>query len=113
VILVEIGLRLPFLPVVAVIAGTGKRGMHVMMSKSISDHWKEKVMLAYSGRMFRATLKLATLLIVLFGGAGVIVWLLDHLGTGFASFILGWQGIFATLVLASLYFILRKRIVHG
>jgi hypothetical protein len=113
VVLVEIAVRLPFAPVMADVSRTGVRSMRVLRSSRISDHWKEKVMLAYSGRMFRASMRLAGILIVLFGIAALIVWGFDAISGGFFHFMLSWQGILATLVLASLYFVARKRIVHA
>jgi hypothetical protein len=111
--LVELALRLPFGPALTGLSKAGTRAVRVVRAKSVSDHWKEKAMAAYAQATFLSSLKLAFLLFVLFGVAAMLVVALDSIGSGFQGFILGWQGIALSIVVAGLYLKARKAIFHG
>jgi len=111
VVLVECFVRLPLRPVLTVIQRTLHKATHTVASNAISDHWKEKAMRAYAGTMFLSTIKLAAFLSVVIGIAALLASLLDLAGTGFFSFLLGWQGIVFSIVAASAYAVLRGRLV--
>ena len=111
--LVEIALRLPFTATVAQAGASGAKAMRVVRSRAISDHWKEKAMAAYARRTFLASLKLAGLLAVLLGVAAILVLLFERVARGFPEFLLGWRGIGFSVVFASLYYAVRKSLVHG
>ncbi len=110
VILVELVMRLPFGPVIATVTGTSMKSVRIMGSSTISDHWKEKAMGAYARRTFTGTLKLAGLLVLLFGIASAVILLFGLLVPGFPAFILSWTGLTATLVIASLYAVIRRKV---
>jgi len=79
----------------------------------VSDHWKEKAMLAYAGMMFSCSLKLAGWLLFLGAGAVLLIITFDQISRGFSSFIVSWQGIGLSIVFASLYLAVRKLLIHA
>ena len=110
VALVEVVLRLPIIAVGQRAARIGQRAARILRAPGVSDHWKEKALLAYSRRLMGNTLRLSAMLLVLAGVAVALVALGDRIVPGFAAFVMGWQGILATLVLASAYGLLRARL---
>ena len=68
-------------------------------------------MLAYSGRMFAGSLKLSGLLIIVLGAAGLISLGFDQITPDFSSFIISWPGIGLSVVAASLYVMVRQRVI--
>ena len=111
--LVELVVRLPFASALRVLSTSGTKALHVVQSKAISDHWKEKVLCSYAQTTFVASAKLAAFLAVVLGVATLLVLGFERVFEGFQSFILGWAGIGASLVFASLYVALRRMIFHG
>lgn len=59
---VELFLRLPFLARVEALGVAAMKALGVVRSQRISDHWKERVLPRYAGRILVATLTLAGLL---------------------------------------------------
>ena len=59
---VELFFRLPFLAQIEAINGGAMKALDVVRSRRISDHWKERVLPAYAGRILRASLLLGVLL---------------------------------------------------
>lgn len=112
-LLVELTVRLPLLTPLVAIRRSGTRAVHVLTVKNVSDHWKEKAMAAYARSTFTATAKVAGLLSVVLGVAFASVLVLDRLSNGFETFILSWGGIGSTVVIATLYFAVRKPVYRG
>ncbi len=110
VILVETIIRLPFLKPLTDLNRYSRRAMAVLTSKYASDHWKEKAMGAYAKATFKATINLATLLIIVLVFAAILVIGLDQISSGFQSFVLDWKGLGLTVVVAALYIPIRKAI---
>ena len=110
VALVELVLRLPIVTVGQRAASIGQRAGRVLRAPRVSDHWKEKALLAYARRLMGNTLLLTALLLVIVLVAVALVALGDRIVPGFAAFVMGWQGILATLVLATAYALLRARL---
>jgi hypothetical protein len=113
VALVELLMRLPLLPAVRQLNTVMRKSLATMRAAGISDHWKEKAMLAYSGRTFSATLRIAACFAAFIAVALVLVTLFDMLHAGFQSFVLGWAGLLGGTVIACLYAALRSRLRHG
>jgi len=108
ILLVELALRLPFAVPLAAVWGTAAKALRVTTSGRISDHWKEKALLAYAGAMLGASLRLGALLLVLAAAAAAMVLAADAaLGT-FERFVLSGQGIVLTLVVACAWLPLRR-----
>ncbi|MEM9435433.1 MAG: sulfotransferase [Pseudomonadota bacterium] len=108
VILVEIGMRLPFGASLSTLTRSTGRAMKTVRAAGVSDHWKEKAMGAYAGRTFAATGKLALWLVILFGSAFLLAW-----AFGILDFLLGWVGILFTLFFATAYATFRLKAGGG
>jgi len=112
IVLTELLLRLPLREQVSVAARVASRAQHTMMARRISDHWKERALLAYAGKLFRNTLSLAVTLGLFFGIAATLILLADVAGVVERNFIFGWKGIAYSIVFATLYASTRKRFAH-
>lgn len=107
-VLVESVIRLPLARGLARAGRTANRATRVMRAPSISDHWKERAMLAYAGVLFRTSLGLAGLIALVAGVAGVLIWLGDLMRPGYAAFVLGPTGLLLSVAIAALYAMLRR-----
>lgn len=108
ILLVEGVSRLPIVQAASTASDAARRAVRTMSAPKISDHWKEKVLLVYAGRIFGATLRLVAMLVLVAGLALGAIYLLDALAPGFADFMMGWAGLIFTLVFATLYYLIRK-----
>ncbi|MCB1831835.1 MAG: hypothetical protein KDH19_00055 [Geminicoccaceae bacterium] len=113
ILVVEIALRLPFAGLLRRTARTATSALWTLRARHVSDHWKEKVMVAYSGRMFACSLGLALWLLVVAAVVIAFVLAVEFVLPGFSAFMTGWQGIVASLVAASIYLSLRKHLPHA
>ena len=114
VLLVEIALRLPFADALAAVTRSSGRAARVVASKRISDHWKEKAMGAYARATFGGTLRLAALILAVFGPAAVLVVAAEQLGAaGFSAFLFSWAGLGFTLIFACFYAWIRMKQRRG
>ncbi len=66
---IEILFRLPLAPLVRQLTIVMRKILRVLSSRVISDHWKEKVLLAYAGQMALISLKILLLVFLV----GVVV----------------------------------------
>lgn len=101
---VEVVARSGFIPAASRLLSTSNRARHVVMAPGISDHWKEKALLAYSGRMMQGTLRLTLTLAAI--GAGI--WLLGlaaqrWLQIDLVDFLASWQGILLCTAIGTAY----------
>lgn len=62
---VEIFYRIPFLERVGNLSGIVTKTVHTVRSPKISDHWKERVLLAYSGKLMTTSLTLFLMILVI------------------------------------------------
>ena len=108
IVLVEIVIRIPFLKVLLEINTISRKALFALGAKSVSDHWKEKVMLAYAGLLFSSTMKLAGFMIVIGVTAILLIFLFDFFGVTIVDFIVSWVGILFSLVVATVYFKIRN-----
>ena len=108
VILIEVVVRLPLPVILSDINTVARKAMHVLGAKLVSDHWKEKAMLAYASAMFTSTFKLAGLLIAVAAVIVLFIYTVDQFGFGVGDFIIGWIGILYSMVVATAWFQLRK-----
>jgi len=109
---VELFVRLPFPGVLAQISTVSRKALHIVSSRSISDHWKEKALLAYYASLFRSTMKLVGLLLVVGMIAILVAYLFVLCGYKFEEFIVRWTGILFYSAVATTYFTLRKVFVR-
>lgn len=109
---VEIFLRTPLIGAAKrLLAITGK-AKAVMMSRMISDHWKERVLLVYARQIAVLSLKLTCLLLALAVILGSIAFGFDLvLGGDFVEFIVGPLGLVVTTAASVAYYFARSRFV--
>lgn len=110
VMLIELMMRLPLPAAVSGISTVSAKALHVLTARGISDHWKEKVLLAYARNLFIATLKLAGLLLMVAAVALGLILVFDGLGTGTGEFIGSVPGLLYSTAVATGYFLLRRRL---
>lgn len=101
---VELLVRTHFVGTAYALLDTGSRATHVVTSKRISDHWKERAVLAYSGTMMRCTLRLGLVLLA----AAAAVWGLGLLSRALIDLDLlqaltTWQGLAVSTAAALVY----------
>jgi hypothetical protein len=108
VILVELLIRLPLRGPVTDAAGIATKARHTMLARAISDHWKERALLAYARRLFSSTMRLALVLAAFFLLAALLVLLAESAGVLEPGFLFGWIGILYSLVLATAYATVRR-----
>ncbi len=102
---------MPLVAVIGEIRTVSGKALHILTAKSVSDHWKEKVMLAYARSLFTSTIKLGVFLVII----GIVAFLLilgfDFLGATVGDFIVSWIGILFSILVAIIYLRIRKFLV--
>lgn len=111
IILIEFVLRVPLPAILADISSVGRKALHTLGAKSVSDHWKEKVMLAYASKLFLSTMKLAVYFAAFALLAILIIFAFDYFGASVGDFIVSWTGISFSFVIATIYIMIRKYFV--
>lgn len=111
-VLVEVFRRLPLTETTHSMAALAGKSVAVISSRAISDHWKEKVLLAYSVAMLKRTVVLLGFILLLLGivGAGILIG--EMLELDVYAFLLSWQGILYSTLIAAAYATVR-RTVHA
>jgi ABC-type enterochelin transport system permease subunit len=102
-VVVEFAARLPLGDALRSIASAGNRAFEVITSRSISDHWKEKVLLVYSGRMMRASFVLIGVLGFLFATVSAAILAAKMFGFDLLTLLTSWQGATFSVVAATVY----------
>lgn len=109
VILVEVFAWLPVMATVKRLISVAGKARAVLLSERISDHWKERVLLKYAGRIFANTVELSGYLLLL----GLLVYAaivgVRYVGLDLYHFLTGWQGIVFCIIVAGVYAKLRIR----
>lgn len=83
-----------------------------LRSSAISDHWKERVMLRYSQMLLGQSLSMFGLLLICFSPFLLAVLAGDLLlGQAFGAFLVSFQAIVASMLVALVFLVLRPRIV--
>lgn len=108
IILIEMVLRLPLPAVISEISKIGRKSLRTLSSKSVSDHWKEKAILAYAGSMFASTSKLAGYLAVIGAVAIFLALAFDYAGARVVDFVTSWVGVLFSSIIAMLYLASRR-----
>lgn len=112
VILVEILAALPLLPEAGRLLATVTKVQRTIASPRISDHWKEKVLVAYAGTMLRKSLTIFALMLCMAGavalaGYGVAL----AFDSGFPAFMLSLEGTLFITAASLAYAFARFRLV--
>ena len=89
-----------------------KKVLRTLKSDRISDHWKERAMLAYAGRMFVSSLTLLALFVAALSPVAILAVAAAWLGVPLYALLMDATGIVASLVIACLYLPLRRRLRH-
>jgi len=110
---VELFLRLPVLLRVRQMRDVVRKVLRTLGSKAISDHWKERALLAYSGQMMGRSLSLLVLLLAVALPLLLACALAAWLGVSLLALLAEYRGMLATLLIASAYAVLRHRFSHG
>lgn len=109
---VELVLRLDIADTVRRLLAVVRKVLRIMQSDAISDHWKERAMLAYSGQMFSASMTMLAMLLLVVSPfatlAAVGIWMDIPL---FALLMSG-TGILVSVAIACAYLPLRRRLKH-
>jgi len=108
VVLMEFVIRIPLTAVISEINAVIRKSLYTLGAKSVSDHWKEKVMLAYAGLLFISAMKLAGFLVAVVAMAILLIVVFDYLGANISDFITSWAGILFSTIVATIYFRVRK-----
>jgi len=115
VIVVELFCRLPLIGLVNQLVGTLNKASRVILSHSISDHWKEKVLLVYSGRIALTSIKIT---MVLTGVVLVAIGISEVLDSVFAlsdpilDLLMSGLGASLAALVSILYLLVRSRFVE-
>ena len=111
---VEAFVRLPVINQVNFLSSVVKKIIGVIVSKRISDHWKEKVLLVYSGKIFSTTLKLVALLFIVMCislGPAFLLGLILSMDQSIIEIFSSWMAIFLSTVFGVVFYFLRCRLV--
>ena len=114
VVAVELLFWLPLLMCVKNFSKVAKKSMKVVSSNKISDHWKEKVVPCYAGRMLVLTLKLTALIASIVVAAALPIFVAEQVLNPEESLWVAVSGLDAlalSCVVAFAYYFVRKRYV--
>ncbi|MCJ2182113.1 hypothetical protein MTR62_05260 [Novosphingobium sp. 1949] len=103
----EVFLRLPIAPRVAHLAGIGRSASRVLLSRRISDHWKERVMPRHALRMGLGTAVLAGWFALFAALIGALAWAADQLEPGFAEELTTLPGLVVCFSVSGAYLFMR------
>ncbi len=112
VVLVELFLRLPLIDAARGIARTARRAGRTLGRRNASDHWKEKASQAYAIRMMRGTGVLAFGLGVIAVVGALLSMAGEQIAPGTTAALLSWPGLLISLVVATVYVVVRQRFVR-
>lgn len=109
----ELGLRLPFAEPRRKMQATLTKSLRTMRAPAVSDHWKQRALLFYSGITFRAALSLLGCVAVMAAAATLGVLSIGLVVPNFDTVTLSASGLIAIFFTATLYLLLRLRLTHG
>lgn len=105
---VEAFLRTPFKRALGDLTATTTKSFAVISSKHISDHWKEKVLPRYAGRIFKSSIVLFLCLLALAAPVIVFHFLAGFFSEDLLAAMTSWEGLGLSLVAATLYVYVRS-----
>lgn len=108
----ELFARLPVVMIARRMAQGAADARHIVRSRAISDHWKEKAMAVYAGRMARQTLALASAFLLLAGVAAALLALMAPIAPEAGHILTSAGGIMLGLGTAIVYFAMRCWLVR-
>lgn len=87
-----------------VILDSSKKAKNCILSKKISDHWKEIVVIKYAIEIMKSSLKIFLILILIFS----TFYILSFSEIGFLAYMMSIIGIIEAIIISSIYIKLRK-----
>ena len=115
VLMVEVLFYLPLLSIAFGIYAWLERSLRVVTAAHISDHWKEKVLLHYSGRIAASTAQLCAVLVFSLLALLGMVYVLDMvLGVTNSTFVylLTPTGMLVAIAVAVVHLKIRGSVLH-
>ena len=103
---VEIFIRSNYISLIKSLTKVSKKAIFIILNKNISDHWKENIIPKYSLQMMNYSLQMLLILFVII----FIFVITDNLFSGFFAFMLSWDGIIESILIAFSYAYIRKLI---
>ena len=103
---VEIIIKSKFLSLLDKMSKTIKQVVHVITSKTISDHWKENILPRYALSVMKYSLQIFVVLLLILS----IFVVVDIIFIDFLTFALSLSGVLESLVFSLGYFYFRKTI---
>ena len=103
---VEIFIRSNYVRLINSTINASKKAIAIILNKNISDHWKENIIPKYSLQMMNYSLQMLLILFVII----FIFVITDNLFSGFFAFMLSWDGIIESILIAFSYAYIRKLI---
>ncbi len=100
--------RLPVLASARRMTATILSAGRVIMSKQVSDHWKEIALLGYSRRLLETSFRLAVSLLLLVAPLIVLTMLAGGLRIQVLAFLCDWPFLFVGTLVSVIYFYLRS-----
>lgn len=113
ILAVEVACRVPLIGVVSRLLLTARKAGQVVSSSGISDHWKERVLPRYAGRIFRGSLETLFWMAVVFSPVIAVAMLGERFGLPVVSFLSGALGIAFSVVVGLVYHAMRSRVICG
>jgi len=104
---VEILIKSNFLSVLDILSKIIKKVFHVISSRKISDHWKEKILLVYALRIMKYVLQILIVLLLIIS-LFITAYYFNH---DLRYLIFSIIGIIESLVFSLGYLFLRKSII--
>ena len=104
--------RLPFERTVSRMMRCANQASRVIASKRISDHWKERIVPAYAGRMATHTFMLALYFAALAALVALVLLAIDATTPEAGRFLTSAQGLIASFIVATAYYLLRRRLAR-
>ena len=104
---VEIFIRSNYLNLIRSLKNVSKKAIYIILNKNISDHWKENIIPKYSLQMMTYSLQMLLILFLII----FIFFIADNLFSGIFAFLLSWNGIIESILIAFSYTYIRKLII--
>jgi hypothetical protein len=108
---VECFIRLPLVSRLKSLQNLVTRIVGVLKSSSISDHWKEKVLPVYAGKLFLLSIQLFSLVVAALLPMFVLAWAVQFTSVPLMQLLTTWSGMLASTVIAVLYIFARNRVI--
>jgi hypothetical protein len=109
---VELVLRLGIGDTIRRLLTVVRKVLRIMKSDTISDHWKERAMLAYSGQMLSASLMLLAMLLLAVAPFAILAAVGTWIDMPMLALLVSGTGVLVSIAIACAYLPLRRRLKH-